>query len=198
MTDRGGVGAERSGLLVMLGLLTGIGPVAAQSAACPAIADTTAITTVGAFSDMRYTEEHAYGHAVILWRAGTCLFGLFESSQGVDSDMPIGELHDVAYDPATGRLSFSATLTMGMVSVPGARTFAPSCDVFTLDGALRGDLVAGTIAHAVRNVPTAEPTRVEVVLRRSAEETELMGDASTLGVWRDHWRPILRRRGPKC
>ena len=44
------------------------------------------VNAVGAFSNMRYTEEHAYGYIVELWRAEDCLFGLFLSSSGLMGD----------------------------------------------------------------------------------------------------------------
>ena len=67
-------------------------PAAPQSAGCVTIPDSAKIAEVGAFSNMRYTDEHAYGYTVMLWRAGDCLFGLFESSRGLAGDTPIGEL----------------------------------------------------------------------------------------------------------
>ena len=62
---------------------------ASQSNACASIAPTTPISEIGAFSHMRYTAEHAYGEAVLVWRSGHCIFGLFESAQGLAGDTPI-------------------------------------------------------------------------------------------------------------
>lgn len=44
------------------------------------------VSAIGAFSNMRYTEEHAYGYVVELWRAEDCLFGLFFSSNGLKAE----------------------------------------------------------------------------------------------------------------
>src|SRR6267142_6429104 len=79
-----------------------------QSNSCATIAASARISDVGAFSNMHYTAEHAYGETVLLWRSGNCILGLFESAQGLVGDTPIGELHDVTYNPNTGQLRFSA------------------------------------------------------------------------------------------
>ena len=81
---------------------------ASQSDACASIAPTAPISEIGTFSNMRYTAEHAYGEtvlivlppsegktapadgeAVLVWRSGHCIFGLFESAQGLAGDTPI-------------------------------------------------------------------------------------------------------------
>jgi hypothetical protein len=55
---------------------------------CSRIPDSTTIHPLGAFSNMRFTEEHAYGYRVDLWWAGPCRFGLFEASEGLSGDTP--------------------------------------------------------------------------------------------------------------
>src|ERR1700719_513521 len=72
------------------------------------------ITFVGEFSNMRYTEEHAYGYSVQLWREGSAVFGLLLASEGLAGDTPAGLLEDLKYDPRAGKLSFQAKLTMGV------------------------------------------------------------------------------------
>ncbi len=172
-------------------------PAAAQTPECGTIADVATISEVGAFSNMRYTEEHAYGFTVMLWRTGNCLFGLFESSQGLAGDTPIGELRDLKYDRRTGALSFSAKLTTGAVSAAGSTGFEPSRDLFVFDGRLAANAVTGTIADTLQNNPNAKPTRSEVVLRTSRGNVESMHGSTTYGEWRREWQPVLQRRGPK-
>jgi len=77
-------------------------PGGSQSSPCAMIAPTAPISEIGAFSNMRYTAEHAYGETVLLWRSGNCVFGVLESAQGLQGDTPIGELQDVTYDLNTG------------------------------------------------------------------------------------------------
>src|SRR5579864_5407724 len=94
------------------------------------------IIFAGEFSNMRYTEEHAYGYTVQLWREGVAVFGLFLASEGLAGDTPTGLLDDLKYDPRSGKLSFKAKLTMGL----DARN-QPSHDLFEFNGKLRAAAV---------------------------------------------------------
>ena len=165
--------------------------------ACATIADAAGIRGVGAFSNMRYTEEHAYGYTVMLWRAGDCLVGLFESSEGLAGDTPIGELQNVRYDRRTGTLSFSAKLTMGLEMRAGIDEPEPSRDLFTFDGRLGSNALAGIVTHASGHDPASRRARVAVTLRASAAQAESMRGPTTYGEWRDAWKPVLLHRGPK-
>jgi hypothetical protein len=172
-------------------------PAAAQTGGCGAIADATRISEVGAFSNMRYTVEHAYGYTVMFWRAGDCLFGLFESSQGLAGDTPIGELQKITYDRKTGRLLFSAKLTTGMVSFKGSNGPEPSRDLFTFEGLLKANAVTGMLTYNLQNNPDFTSTHTRVVLRTSKAEAEYMHGSTTYGEWRGKWQPIVQLRGPK-
>lgn len=169
----------------------------AQTEDCGAIPVVAKIAEVGAFSNMRYTEEHAYGYTVILWRAGKCIFGLFESSEGLAGDTPIGELQNVKYDPKKGTLSFSAKLTTGFISFEGSKGLEPSRDLFNFDGYLRATRLTGVVTHANQNTPNFKPMHNKVVLLTSKEESEFMHGSMTYGDWREKWQPVLRFRGPR-
>jgi hypothetical protein len=62
----------------------------------------------GGFSNIRYTEEHAYGQEVKLRRQGSRLLGLFMYTEGPQADFPTGLLEHVRFNSATGELSFDA------------------------------------------------------------------------------------------
>lgn len=166
-----------------------------QSDACATIAPTAPISEVGAFSNMRYTAEHAYGETVLLWRSGHCIFGLFESAQGLQGDTPIGELQDVTHHPNTGELRFSATLTLGVVAGPRSATPQPSRDLVTFAGTLGTTRLIGKLIHATPLNPNP-PVR-NLALTASARDAECMHGSATYGAWREKWEPILKRRGPK-
>jgi hypothetical protein len=170
---------------------------AAQTAGCQSIADTAQISEVGAFSNMRHTDEHAYGYSVMLWRAEDCLFGFFESSQGLAGDTPIGALQNLKYDSNTDRLSFSAKLTTGMVRVKDSNGLTFSRDLFVFDGNLKDNTLTGVIIYTLQNDRNFTPTHTEVVLERSKSEAEFMQGSKTYGEWVGKWQPILQRRGPK-
>lgn len=165
-----------------------------QSSPCGRIAPTEPISVVGAFSNIRYTEEHAYGQTVLLWRAGKCLIGLFESAQGLQGDTPIGELQDVTHDANSGALKFSAKLTVGVIAGRGMPE-QPSRDLFNFDGTLGPERLTGALAHATQF--DARPPARNVVLTTSTGDAESMHGFTTYGAWREKWEPILKRRGPK-
>jgi hypothetical protein len=167
---------------------------APRSNACATIAPTAPISEVGAFSNMRYTAEHAYGETVLLWRSGNCIFGLFESAQGLQGDTPIGELQDVTYNLNTRELRFSVKLTTGVIAGPSTPP-QPSRDLFSFDGTLGTTRLTGGLTHATQVDP--KPAVRTVILTPSPRDTEFMGGSATYGAWREKWEPILNRRGPK-
>ena len=166
-----------------------------QSNACAPIAPTSPMSEIGAFSSMRYTEEHQYGETVLLWRSGNCIFGLFESAQGLQGDTPIGGLQDVTYNPNTGELKFAAKLTLGVIAGPASPTLQPSRDLFTFDGTLSPARLTGALVHATQLDP--RPPARNIVLTASTRDAEFMSGSATYGAWREQWEPILKRRGPR-
>jgi hypothetical protein len=166
-------------------------------ASCRTIPDTARIQSIGRFSDMRYTEEHAYGHAVTLWRAGGCVFGLFESSEGLAGDTPTGLLTDVRYNPSGGALSFAAKLTTGMTNMAGSSAPVPSRDLFGFTGRLGNTALEGRLGRSDQLRPAVEPADIHIVLRRVPEQDDLFAEAKTYGAWREAVGPILRFRGPR-
>jgi hypothetical protein len=141
------------------------------------------ITFVGEFSNMRYTEEHAYGYSVQLWREGAAVFGLFLASEGLAGDTPTGLLDDLKYDPRSGRLSFRAKLTMGV----DARQ-QPSHDLFEFDGKLSARALSGVLKRAAAS---------ERINLRKLQPDSALDQPRTYDEWKRQTDEILRRRGPK-
>ena len=183
-------------MLVTVALLAAVySQGASQSDPCATIATAAPISEIGAFSNMRYTEEHEYGETVKLWRSGNCIFGLFESAQGLQGDRPIGELQDVTYNPNTSALKFAAKLTLGVIAGPASPTPQPSRDLFTFDGTLGPARLTGALIHATQLDP--RPPARNIVMTASTRDAEFMPGSATYGAWRHKWEPILERRGPK-
>lgn len=164
---------------------------------CARIPDTTRIQVIGSFSDMRYTEEHAYGRTVELWRAGACVFGLLEVSEGLAGDTPAGELIEVRYDPGSGALSFAAKLTTGMTQVSGSQEWVPSRDLFRFTGRLRGKLLSGKLVRSDQLRPQTKPAEENIMLQHVVEQQGSAIQAQRYGEWRKTAEMILRFRGPK-
>jgi hypothetical protein len=182
--------------LVTLALLAAVySQGASQSNSCATLSPTAPISEIGAFSSMRFTEEHQYGETVLLWRSGNCILGLFEFAQGLQGDTPIGDLQDVTYRPDTGTLKFGAKLTLGVIAGPASPRPQPSRDLFTFDGNFGPGRLTGALVHATQ-LDLRPPAR-NIVLTASTRDTELMRGSATYGAWRQKWEPILKRRGPK-
>lgn len=154
------------------------------------------IIKIGAFSNMRYTSEHAYGYTAELWREQNRIFGFFLWSEGLMGDTPTGLLEDVTYDPRTGNLSFLARLTTGLFS---NRQFSmvPSRDIVRLRGTLKGRHLKGTLEISNALTPEDAPKREKIELTLSKKESELMIDANSYGDWKLQADTILKFRGPK-
>lgn len=165
---------------------------------CARIPDTTRIVPIGLFSDMRYTEEHAYGHRVELWRAGACLVGLLEISEGLAGDTPTGALTEVGYDPKSGALSFTAKLTIGVTQPPGSQKWVPSRDLFRFTGGLKENVLSGKLLRLDQLRTGAKPVEEVVSLRLDREQHYgAVIEGTSYGDWRKTVESILQFRGPK-
>ncbi len=153
------------------------------------------IERVGTFTNMRHTEEHAYGYSVELWRSGECWFGLFAASAGLAGDTPTGLIENFTADVRTGAVSFLARLTMGRLTAKNLDSVM-SRDVYRFSGKLRKNSLRGTIAHTNALLPQDPGESYAVVIRRSRKETDTW-QAATFREWQREAGAILERRGPK-
>jgi hypothetical protein len=153
---------------------------------------------IGRFSDMQYTEEHAYGRTVELWRAGICVFGWIESSEGLAGDTPIGLITDVRLNtPRPGDLAFTAKLTTGMTTAPSSRGWVPSRDLFVFTGRLTRQAIEGKLTRSSQLQPGAPVAEQNIRLTRLPGDTDSTAELKTYGAWRERMDDILRFRGPK-
>ncbi len=172
--------------LLLAALVTLVSAAPAQTAAGP-------VTVVGEFTNMRFTEEHAYGYAVQIWRQADTLFGLFMASEGLQGDTPTGLLDDITFDPQTGALAFTTKLTIGIAFLGG--TWVPSRDLFEFRGTLQRLTLIGTLTRWDRLHPAAPPTIERVRLQK--QPSTLMIQPASYGAWTQWADWILGRRGPK-
>lgn len=149
---------------------------------------------LGQFSNYRFTEEHQYGAAVQLWKEGTSIFGLFSYSEGLAGDTPTGMLEKVSYEPVTGRISFSAKLTLGLHFCKDHNNL-PSRDFFSFSGILKGSSISGTLRHADSLHPDQAPTEEIIVLKKIDEAS--LGQYRSQEQWEAAMKDILKFRGPK-
>jgi hypothetical protein len=184
---------------MLVAVMLGIGLVAdalAQSP-CDSISDSARIYPIGRFSNLRYTGEHASGYDLQLWRAGVCVLGLFQVSEGLAADIPAGLITQIRYTPATGQLDFRSKLTVGVTSLPGSTDWIPTRDLYVFSGRLSGNQINGKLEHSDQLLTERSRSVSEIVLLRSVEEDGLWSQAKTYGAWRKTAETILKFRGPK-
>ena len=152
------------------------------------------IRVIGEFSNVRHTEEHAYGYAVELWRDGDSVIGLFLVAEGLEGDTPTGILQNVRFDSRTGALSFIAKLTTGLAVLPDGRQ-EPSRDLFEFSGTLKPTVLSGTITRSDQLQPSRLGSRERVQLKLQPQAAML--EASSYAEWKRQVDDILKRRGAK-
>lgn len=158
--------------------------------------DSPPLAFLGEFSNMRITEEHAYGVSVRLWREVGPLIGLLVFAEGLAADLPAGQLEDVSHDPKTGRLFFRARLTTGLHSCR-EHSELPARDLFEFRGTLGAATLTGTLARRDALHPGNAGTSERIVLRRKGPSAATYFDARTRAEWDRQVKEILAARGPK-
>jgi hypothetical protein len=140
--------------------------------------DDARVVVEGGFSNIRYTEEHAYGQEVKLWRQGSRLLGLFLYTEGPQADFHTGLLEHVRFNSATGELSFDAYASQ-----------------FHFDGRLEKETIKGALKqmHPIDGRQVAED---QIILTRNANLTNAMRDYPSEDEWNRYASEVLKRLGP--
>jgi hypothetical protein len=149
---------------------------------------------LGEFSNVRHSADHEYGYSIQLWRDKDKLFGLFSAANGLAGDSPVGLLDDVQFDPVTGKLSFTAKLTAGVIYM-GQGKQDPSHDLFSFKGSFVHNVISGALTHEEKHqtIPRPVVSRIRLTKLEDANAVE----ASSYEDWKQSVDPILKRRGPK-
>ena len=150
---------------------------------------------LGEFSNVKYTEEHAYGAAVELWGADSSVFGLFDFAEGLQGDTPTGLLDDVEFDPGSRRLSFKAKLSLGLHYCARHPKGVPSRDLFEFSGKLTQERLAGTLVRSDALHPEGKPDIRRIALAKTAGAPPL--EPASYGEWKRWADAIVKRRGPR-
>lgn len=177
-------------LTILIAIVAGAaGAAFAQKTGKPAIA------VQGRFTNMRYTDEHAYGYSVELWRGEMAMMGLFLTSEGLQGDNPAGLLEKVSFDANTGALSFEARLSTGVV-YSKEHDGVPSRDLFRFTGVLKGRQLRGRLERLDMLDPQPSPKTEQIVLRREGSASGMTAYES-YAEWKKAMDEILKFRGPK-
>lgn len=156
------------------------------------------VEVVGTYSNVRATEEHAYGIEVDLWRSGNTLFGILYYAEGIMGDAPRGLLQDVVYQPGTRLLSFSVKLSRGLHFCKD-HSNVPSRDVVEFSGTHDADSLVGTMT-LIDSLDAKIVSSERIALRKSDERTKFLNDWTFQNVaeWKQrYWEAIHKPLGPK-
>jgi len=157
----------------------------------------TQIAVIGTYTNMRHTEEHSYGYTVKLWKQGNRVFGFILASNGLSGDTPTGLLEDVKFGPESGKLSFRAKLTTGLIYNNQVKKWIPSQDIFKFSGILNKDSLTGVLEISDALLSDKSPVREEIKLLFSVTETRQLQTFSSYEDWKKMAKHILKFRGPK-
>ncbi len=152
------------------------------------------VSPLGEFSDVKANGDHANGFVLQLWTQGKVVFGIFAVYTGAPSDPPSGLLEHARYDPDSGKLSFKARVSLGVIVRAHGRQ-EPSRDLFQFEGVLGRGGISGWLKRSDLLNPDG-PTRSAVVSLRRIKEKPL-GAPASYAEWKKQADEILRARGPK-
>ncbi len=158
-------------------------------------AESPRFTAIGSFSNMRFTEEHQYGSEIQLWAEGTDLMGFFSHSEGLIGDTPIGLIENIRHDPKTGRITFTARLTIGRHFCKIHKN-VPSRDLFSFRGKISGSSISGVLKRSDALHPDSPATEEKVVLKRMNSRMADQRSYRSRANWEASSREILKLRGP--
>jgi hypothetical protein len=166
-------------------------PVEPLSAAAPN--SEAPVTVVGEFSNRKGDGEHAWGYSVELWKHDGRIIGMISGTDYLmlNGSPPTGLLEDVQYDPKTGRMSFSAKL-----SLHGGRD-SGSHDMYLFDGVLTPSKMKGVITVKGEANCTDCGEKIKVVLPRLQKPVADQESYKTLDEWNAYKDMILDFRGPR-
>jgi hypothetical protein len=150
---------------------------------------------VGQFSNMKFSEEHAYGVSVALWRQDPSVFGLLDDAEGLDGDTPTGVLEDVKFNSSNRKISFSARLTTGLHTCTQHKVPVPSRDLFKFEGTLAKDRLEGTLTRFDAWHMEQKPQTDKVTLKK-LDGVPLI-EAQSYAEWKMKVDEILKFRGGK-
>ena len=109
-------------------------------------------------------DPHALGPRVELCKLIGMWSGLFSEYFGPLADPPIGRLENVEIDEATGSISFTAQLTVGLT--PQGADEAPAVRRYRFSGRIDDDTIRGALVIELANGASGATTNEEITLRR--------------------------------
>jgi poly(3-hydroxybutyrate) depolymerase len=150
------------------------------------------------FSDVQVTQgtdPHAYGIQLDLYKHDGAWVGFISEYTGSVADPPVGKLDDLQVDENTGRIAFTAKLSLGLTLSKGTRDYVPTRNLYEFTGRIDQDAVSGVLVRKLADDSAGTSASDDIVLKRKARDSNA-SDVS-YDQWIRTWNEILKARGPK-
>ena len=150
------------------------------------------------FSAVRVTkgpEPHAYGTQLDLFKHEGAWAGFVSEYTGSVADPPVGRLDNLRLDEKSGRLTFTAKLSLGATLSADTRNYAPTKDLYEFTGTVDRDAVAGTLVKTRVGDVAGQAVSANIILKRKSSD----GSASEVSYeqWLTKWTEVFNARGPR-
>lgn len=139
----------------------------------PCRAEPAQVTLIGSFSSLKWTTDEdphlIDGYSVSLFQSEKTLFGRMVAANG-SSEPSQGNLYDIRFDPATGRLQFKCKMSFGWESGPGIpRGGRASRDLLEFSGRIKRGRLAGTMVIKDGYAPDNAATSRKVSMKQDKD-----------------------------
>jgi hypothetical protein len=143
----------------------------------------------------RTDDPHASGVDIELYRHGGAWTGFISEFVGPLADPPVGKLDGLQLDERSGKIVFTARLSLGVTRSGGAQDWVPTKDVYEFIGTIDQDAISGDLVHRLVDDPVGRSTTEKIVLRREA--TKSGADNTAYDDWIRNWELRMKARGPR-
>jgi hypothetical protein len=152
------------------------------------------VEVIGLFINVKSDGEHASGYDVKLWKQGEKIYGLINAHRGLMGDPATGILENVKFDKKTGKLSFTAKLSLAVTSRKKYDKWLPTHDLFEFNGTLSKKSLTGKLKITDKTF-----TKVQVktkTIKLPVSTLWKLDNYKDYKSWKKYADEILKRRGP--
>jgi hypothetical protein len=153
------------------------------------------VDVIGLFLNVKSDGEHASGYDVKLWKHGENICGLINAHRGLMGDPPTGILENVKFDKKTGKLSFTAKLSLAVTEGKKVDEWIPTHDLFEFDGILSKKTLKGKLKITDKTF-----TKFRVItktIKLPFSTLWKLDNYKNYASWKKYANDILKTRGPK-
>jgi len=140
-------------------------------------------------------EPHAAGFSLTLWENENNLFGYLTQYVGPPYDPPIGKVENLEFDNASGDISFTAKMSIGVIHSQKDNQWIPSKDSYSFKGIIKDEGIDGIMEIASGDA--RKFIEENKIFLKGKVGVDPFWDNKTYEEWKTFYEPIYRNRGPK-